>query len=167
MLHSPKNTDILSNGHVNVTSNNTEDEKKNWRASVKASLMKATNLTRSGSVKTLIHKFSVSESSEQITPNISPSSQQGKDGTGNATESRIPTVTVTSPSGESKNGPITHSHSGRVSVCAVCHTRPDDLCYATRKNRITSHFESHAWIVTLVISVICVCMRLLCLSPHH
>ncbi|XP_058271933.1 cingulin-like protein 1 isoform X2 [Hemibagrus wyckioides] len=114
MLRSPKNTDILSNGHVDVTSNHVEDEKKNWRASVKASLMKATNLTRSGSVKTLIHKFSVSESSEQITPNVSPSPQQGKDGTGNASESKIPTVTVTSPSGESKNGPNTHSHSGRL-----------------------------------------------------
>ncbi|XP_026988443.1 uncharacterized protein LOC113633958 isoform X2 [Tachysurus fulvidraco] len=115
MLSSSKNTAILSNGHVNVASDNLEDEKKNWRASMRASLMKATSLTRSGSVKKLIHKFSVSESSEQDTTNVSPL-QQRKDGTGDATESETPTVTVTSPSGESKNvsnGPNTHSHSGQ------------------------------------------------------
>ncbi|MCJ8741103.1 hypothetical protein PDJAM_G00066920 [Pangasius djambal] len=109
-----KNTAILSNGHVAVTTNNMEDEKKNWRANMKASLMHVTNLTRSGSVKNLIHKFSTSESSGHITPNVSPPEQR-KDGTGNAKESDIPAVTVTPPSGESKNvsnGPKTHSHSG-------------------------------------------------------
>lgn len=125
MLTSPKNTDILTNGHDNV-----EDEKKSWRDNMKVSMTKATNLTRSGSVKILIHKFSVSESSGQNTPSVSPS-HQGKDGTGHATESEVPTVMVTPPSGESKNvtnGPNTHSPTDRVSVRAVRRTRPDDLC---------------------------------------
>lgn len=126
MLCSSKNNAILSNGHDTATTNNKEEEKKNWRANMKASLMKATNLSRSGSVKILIHKFSASDSSGQITPNVSPS-QQGKDGTGSEKDSEIPAVTVTPPSGESKNifsGPSTHSHSEGVSVCKCV----DDLC---------------------------------------
>ncbi|KAF4077031.1 hypothetical protein AMELA_G00203440 [Ameiurus melas] len=114
---SSNNTDTLSNGHVAVATGNVEDEeKKNWRANIRASLMKAPNLTRSGSVKTLIHKFSVSESGPQVTPNASPSERE-KDGTGNANERELPAVTVTPPSGESKNistSPNTHSHSDRV-----------------------------------------------------
>ncbi|XP_060791566.1 cingulin-like protein 1 isoform X2 [Neoarius graeffei] len=110
------NTAILSNGHVAITTNNLEDKKKNSRANMKASLTKVTSLSRSGSVKNLIHKFSVSESSDQITPNVSPSQQQN-DGTGNAKESEIPAVTVTPPSGKSKNvsnGPNVHSDSGQL-----------------------------------------------------
>lgn len=95
-------------------------------------MKKATNLTRSGSVKTLIHKFSASESALQVTE---------KDGTGNAKESELPAVTVTPPSGESGNisdSPNTQSHSDRVSARAVCRTRPDDFCvHAACKNRIT------------------------------
>ncbi|TSK72055.1 Cingulin-like protein 1 [Bagarius yarrelli] len=113
-LCSSENTDILSNGHANVTANNTGEEKKNWKANMRASLMKATNLTRSGDVKNLIHKFSGSESGKQIAPNVS-SSLQENDETGNSTESKLPAVTVTTPSGRPENvsnGPKTHAQSG-------------------------------------------------------
>lgn len=163
------NTAILSNGHVAITTNNLEDKKKNSRANMKASLTKVTSLSRSGSVKNLIHKFSVSESSDQITPNVSPSQQQ-KDGTGNAKESEIPAVTVTPPSGKSKNvsnGPNVHSDSGQVSVCAVCSTRPDNLC--SRRMQDLHYFT--LWVTcltyTLVVNVTCVWMHLHRLSPHH
>ncbi|KAI5091404.1 hypothetical protein C0J45_18610, partial [Silurus meridionalis] len=106
---SSKNTAVHSNGLDAVTTNNMEDEKKNCRENMKASSMKTTCLTRSGSVKVLIHKFSASESSGQMSPSVSPSQQRK-----NAKESDLPAVTVTSPSGQSNNvsnGPNTHSYS--------------------------------------------------------
>ncbi|KAI5612881.1 hypothetical protein C0J50_4613 [Silurus asotus] len=108
-MSSSKNTAVHSNGLDAVTTNNMEDEKKNCRENMKASSKKATSLTRSGSVKVLIHKFSTSESSGQMSPSVSPSQQRK-----NAKESDLPAVTVTSPSGQSNNvsnGPNTHSYS--------------------------------------------------------
>ncbi|KAF5896879.1 cingulin-like protein 1 isoform X3, partial [Clarias magur] len=112
-LPSSKSTAALSNGHVR---SDAVEGKKDWKANMRASLMKVPNLTRSGSVKKLIHQFSGPESSGQIlcVSDVSPS-QQGKDGTRNAKEAEIPAVTVTSPSGGSKNapnGPNTHAHAG-------------------------------------------------------
>ena len=52
-----------------------EDEDKRWRASKQAASTKGSTLTRSGSVKDLIHKFSVPDSpiSPMSSPEMSPS----------------------------------------------------------------------------------------------
>ncbi|XP_062409975.1 uncharacterized protein LOC134100642 isoform X2 [Sardina pilchardus] len=60
----------LTNGHAAVTTRagsqestgSLDDEDRRWRASKQAASSKGTSLTRSGSVKDLIHKFSVPES---------------------------------------------------------------------------------------------------------
>lgn len=138
---SSKNTDTHSNGHVAVTSSDVEGEKKNRKADMKASLTKATNLSRSGSVKNLVHKFSP-KNSGQIAPDVSPS-QHGQNAAEKAKESEVPALTVTPPSGESKhasNGPNTHSNSGRVSVCVQPAALDRTICgYAACENCMILH----------------------------
>lgn len=115
-LHILEHSDELLNRdgeeHTNM-----DDEEKNWRANKKASLAKGTNLTRSGSVKDLIHKFSVSDGDVLTSPNGSPtlmvkrSDDFGSPVRANAgpentkerqTQSPVPDVTVTPPSGQSE-----------------------------------------------------------------
>ncbi|XP_031434281.1 uncharacterized protein LOC105902421 isoform X1 [Clupea harengus] len=78
-LHS----EALTNGHTAMGANagspgspgSAEDEDKRWRASKQAASTKGSTLTRSGSVKDLIHKFSVPDSpiSPMSSPEMSPS----------------------------------------------------------------------------------------------
>ncbi|KAG9266118.1 myosin-6-like isoform X1 [Astyanax mexicanus] len=110
-LHILEHSDELLNRHIEEHTN-MDDEEKNWRANKKASLAKGTNLTRSGSVKDLIHKFSVSDGDVLTAPNGSPTlvvknnSAQVNAGVENMTErqtqSPVPDVTVTPPSGQSE-----------------------------------------------------------------
>ncbi|XP_037402076.1 uncharacterized protein LOC108439006 isoform X2 [Pygocentrus nattereri] len=108
----------LSNGHTEGHAN-MEDEEKNWRANTKTSLVKG--LRRSGSVKNLIHKFSVSDGDGLTSPNGSPKLgvKKGhdvvrvKDGAecGKEQESPGPVVMITPPieesvkSGKAGSGP--------------------------------------------------------------
>ncbi|XP_072518289.1 uncharacterized protein [Salminus brasiliensis] len=111
-LHISEHAAELSNGHVEGRTT-MEDDEKNWKANKKG---KGTNLTRSGSVKDLIHKFSVSDGEVLTAPNGSPTLAvkmshdsgnplRASDGAETPKEretlSPIPAVTVTPPSGQS------------------------------------------------------------------
>uniref|UniRef100_A0AAY4EH32 Myosin tail domain-containing protein n=1 Tax=Denticeps clupeoides TaxID=299321 RepID=A0AAY4EH32_9TELE len=59
----------LKNGHITTETNVEEDEEQRLRSSKKVSSVKGTaSLTRSGSVKNLIHKFSSPENQRRVSP---------------------------------------------------------------------------------------------------
>ncbi|KAI4883037.1 hypothetical protein NFI96_029471 [Prochilodus magdalenae] len=108
--HNSEHATELTNGRAEDYAN-MQAEEKYRKANTKTSLAKGTNLSRSGSVKDLIHKFSVSDTEGLTTPNGSPTlgdrrghdAVRAKDGAESVRESEspVPAVTITPPIGGS------------------------------------------------------------------